>query len=326
MRSPRSTTVCLFGRSPALRAETLALAAAIIAGSAAPCLAQAWLPAQGEGAVTLSHQLVHSPAHLNRDGTPNPANGKEWIHAVHGDVEYGLSDRLSVSGGLLWLATKWVGSESNRHGPLDDGTFHYSLQDLETRLHYQVATGRLAIAAHGAVSLPTRGYETRGHAAFGRGLSDVSVGVSAASVLARPGGLRALQGVYAAASVSYSFVERSSDEPQFDLDRINGDFAVGRRLGRRVSVRGFGAWQVMRDGLTFPLTAHEREEFFSHHDQLARSSYLQLGGGVGIGLQPDLLLSLAAFSTASGRNLHSVRSLTTALTWSFGAMTFKVRD
>ena len=122
-------------------------------------------------------------------------------------------------------------------------------------------------------------------------------------------------------TVSYTFAERVRGV-DLDLDRINGDFDVGTHVGRRIDVRGFAAWQVMRDGLRLgPQEGHP--ELTLTHDRFARASFLQAGGGLSVGLRRNLDLTLSGFATVSGRNVHAVRAIVSGLTWKFGG-NFKV--
>ena len=272
--------------------------------------AQAWVTPDGEGSVSVLHQFVTSGVHLDRDGKPNRELGRETMHIVFLDTSLGITDRLDIGGSLVWLATKWEGHHGDRHGPLDTGEYHGTVQDGRIALRYQLGRGPIAVAPFVAFGSPLARYETRGHSAFGRKLRELQLGASVGRDLPfMPGG-------YASASVAYAFAQGVEDVP-FDLDRINGDFEAGSAVGRRVSLRGFGAWQVMRDGLTFPL-APQLARFGPIHDRLARASYLQLGGGATFAATRRLDVVVNAFATARGKNMHALNAVVTGVTWKFG--------
>ena len=251
---------------------------------------------------------MRSDVHLNREGLGTRALGSETFHVVSLDGTYGLRERLAVEAGVVWLATKWTGPEQDRHGPLDTGVYHATFQDFRVALRYQLTRGPVAIAPFLAINLPTHDYETRGHSAFGRNLRELQAGVSVGRRLAGHG--------YVYAGVSYAWSAKVKGV-ELDLDHLNGDVEIGHRAGRRVNLRGFSKWQVMWDGLQLgPLTEHVH--LSPVHDRFARASYVQLGGGAALDLNGRTTLSIDAFVTNGGRNVHAVYALVTGVSWTFG--------
>jgi hypothetical protein len=271
-------------------------------------VAQAWVVPPGEGSVAVYYQFVRSDVHLNREGNGNRALGSETFHVVALEGVYGLTDRFAVEGSVAWLATKWTGDKDHRHGPVDTGIYHGAVQDLRVVLRYQLIGGQVAVAPFVAVGVPSHAYETRGHSAFGRQLSELQMGLSV--------GKRARHGAYAHGSFAYSISE-GVDGVDLDLDHLNGDVEIGSSLARRVVVRGFATWQVMRDGLQLGQQT-EHLELTPVHDRFARASYLQLGGGAIVDVGERTALSVSAFRTASGRNVHDVFAIVSSVTWRFG--------
>ena len=264
------------------------------------------LPA-GEGAVTVWYERATSSEHLNREGQADRL-GSELFHVVFGDVDYGLTDRLTVGGTLVWLGTEWNGPEHLSHGPIDTGEFHYSLQDVRLDARYSADVRSVTVTPFISLGTPTRDYEVRGHSAFGRGLADTQVGVGFGGSVGRAG--------YLYSSVAYAFVERVDDAP-YDMDRINGELEFGHGVGAGLWARGVFTWQIMRDGLELgPQTEHF--ELREIHDRLARASYTQLGGSLAIPLGGRFELEAGGFGTLTGRNFHKVVAFVSALTWRFG--------
>lgn len=288
-----------------MSARRIAAVLAACVTFAAPARGQA-LPA-GEGSITISHAFYHSGVHFNRTGGADRL-GRETFHVLFTDVLYGVTDRLSIGGTAAWMATKWTGPDALRHGPLDTGVFHQSWQDARIEARYAMNVGRLSITPFAGAGGPMTGYEVRGHSAFGRGLSDVQVGVDVGQPVRRLGHLDA--------SVAYAFVERAPGA-DFDMDRISGEVGLGRPVSSRVYVRGVLTWQLMRDGLQVPIAQHEshHREF---HDRLARASYLQLGGMVSVPVTMRLRLNAGGFGTVRGKNIHSVLAVVSGVTWAFG--------
>jgi len=270
--------------------------------------AQAWVMPGGEGAVTISHQFIASPVHIDRTGTATRELGRETIHVAVSEVSYGVTDRLTSELSLVGLATRWEGPDRHRHGPLDTGDFHYSMQDLRVAVRYQLLDGRVKVAPFAAFGGPTTDYESRGHSAFGRHLEEFTLGASL-------GGSDAV-GAYWQATAAYAIVN-DIDSEDFNLDHANADVEVGLAVGSRFTVRAFGSGQWMWDGLKVgPQTDHLH--LLTDHDRFTQSSFLNLGGGAAVALTPRLDLSVSAFTTVSARNFHAVRALATSLTWKFG--------
>jgi hypothetical protein len=79
-----------------LRSALVALAVPVtLAGFAAPARAQAWLPAQGEGSVSLLFQDMLAKNHYF--GTTPEDLGRIRAETMVLDVIYGVTDRIAVS-------------------------------------------------------------------------------------------------------------------------------------------------------------------------------------------------------------------------------------
>jgi hypothetical protein len=306
----------LEARSRARYARVRCIAVACFIALPAIAGGQAWIAPAGEGTVAVVHQYVHSDVHLNKEGIGTRALGSEAFHAVALEGSYGLRQRLAVEGSVVWLATKWTGP-GPAHGPVDTGIYHGALQDFRFAVRYQLTDGAVAVAPFVAVGVPSHAYETRGHSAFGRDLSEIQLGVSAGR------GFRWFRGAgHVHGTVAYAASEGVAGV-DLDLDHVNGDLEVAASVATRVQVRGFTNWQVMRDGLQLgPQVDHY--DLSPVHDRFARASYLQVGAGATIAAGPRATFSMSAFATLTGRNVHAVRGLVTGLTWRLGGG-FKVR-
>lgn len=272
-----------------------------------PAAAQAWVTPRGEGAVTVSHQLVGSTDHVTRTGDRVSTLGRETLHVGVGEAIYGVTDRLSAELSLAWVTTKWIGRVEDRHGPLDTGDFHGTFQDIRVAARYQLVEGPVNVAPFVAYGGPVTGYETRGHSAFGRHMEELTLGTSVGGAVARRGYWQVLG--------SYAFVN-DIDTEDFNLDHVNGDAEVGVGLGR-VTARVFGSGQWMWDGLQLgPMTDHYHLQ--ANHDRFAQSSYLNAGGGVSVSLSSRVDLGVTGFTTVSARNFHALKAIVTSLTWKFG--------
>src|SRR4051812_39311150 len=89
--------------------------------------AQAWLPAAGEGTVSIQWQNVFSRDHFVPT-TPVDIGHIE-SHAVVFDVTYGLTDKVAVDVSLPFIASKYDGPQPHPTA-LDDGAYHGAVQDF----------------------------------------------------------------------------------------------------------------------------------------------------------------------------------------------------
>src|SRR5258705_1233877 len=122
----------------------------MLATSAGAARAQAWLPAQGEGAVSFVYQDLFDRYH-QFPGIGKVDNGPTTSRSVLVDVTYGLTNRIAISFGMPWVAAKYVGSAPHPlvdvsgptptfYGatPLDDGSFHGTFQDVRFDIRYSL--------------------------------------------------------------------------------------------------------------------------------------------------------------------------------------------
>ena len=99
-----------------------------------PGHAQAWLPAQGEGVVSFVFQDQYYRFHVAPGGRADV--GPTRSRAILADVTYGLRDKVAVSVGIPWIATKYAGPrphplpDFSGPTPIDDGTWHTTAQDF----------------------------------------------------------------------------------------------------------------------------------------------------------------------------------------------------
>src|SRR6202795_260214 len=116
---------------------------------AAPARAQAWLPAKGEGSVSILYQDVFVKDHMQ--ATTPVDYGQIYSKTLLLDVTYGVTDNLAISFAIPWTAARYDGSRAHPladlsgptpvfYGvqPLDDGTYHQTLSDLRFDVRYNI--------------------------------------------------------------------------------------------------------------------------------------------------------------------------------------------
>ena len=133
---------------------------------------------------------------------------------------------------------------------------------------------------------PTRDYATFAHAAPSSGLEQYLIGVAAGRRLDP-----ILEAGFAQFRYSYAFAEKVLGVSH---DRSNADLEVGYFVTPSLGVSVLGSFQRTHGGLELPLpgtpenTAFQNTPYYVHHDQLAQSNYLNVGGIVSYALTPTV--------------------------------------
>jgi hypothetical protein len=177
-------------------------------------------------------------------------------------------------------------------------------------LHYQLTEGPIALAPYVQYSAPIKSYPVLGHAAPGRGLDELWLGVFVGRDLDRW-----LPRSYAQIRYNYAFVEKVVG---ISHDRTNIDAEVGYRASARWTLRAVALWQQTHGGIDVPVPP--TDPLFPYHDQLADESFTILGGGISWAMNSRSSLYLLGLHSMRGRNGHKVdRSFSIGWSQSFEA-------
>ncbi len=289
-----------------------------LASTSLPVAGQAFTPPQGVGSITLAWQYVDNTGHRLSDGYLREA-GQSVTTSVAFELEYGFTDRLSVTLAIPYVFAKYTGSQPPPSGlPVDVcACWHSSFQDFALSARYRLGDGPWAVTPLLRYVQPSHNYTYQGEAVVGRNLNELQVGVAT--------GLRLvgfLPDATVGAGYAYSFVERIAD---VSIDRSNGYVDLGYALTRRLYVRAVGTWQQTHGGLRFgsvtgdpffPPGELNTPERFSQRDRLLRTNYWQVGGGVSYSTGPvDIFASIIGY--VWGRDAHAGQSYTVGATWYF---------
>ena len=277
--------------------------------------AQAWLPLQGQGEVTVTYENLYVKYHRDYRGHKFDA-GPIRTNTVITTLEYGLTNRLTLDADITHVTSKYEGFVGPvPHGPPDTGFYHPTFQDVRFGVRYNLFRGPVVVTPLVLVGIPTHHYETRGHTAVGRDLKEVQFGVNVG---------RDLEGIiprsYAELRYSFAVVEKVRD---FNLNRSNADFEFGYYATPRLTLRLTGAWQHTYGGVRFPLD-EDIPDFHELHDRAAKSQFLRFGGGLSFSLSKSLDLNLDAGNTVKGANTHGARGISIGITWRFYRGGFRV--
>lgn len=294
-----------------------------LAMSALPARAQAWLPPQGEGTVSILFSDVLSNTHFF--GTEPADAGRIRSETIVVDATYGVTDRFAFSVALPFVASEYTGNSSSPFAiphpqplypgvnPLDDGSYHTVVQDFRFAARFNLVKKRgFALTPFVGSLVPSHNYDVFAHAAAGRNLNELQVGVSAAKVFES-----ALPGVFVQASYSYGIVQQVLDIAH---NRSMVSAEAGYFVTPKVRVIGLGSGQITHGGVDLSPAVGFDPIRFPVHDQISRDNFLTLGGGVAyaIGETIDLFGSVVHALAAPQRNGHQIgHGVTVGLTKSF---------
>jgi hypothetical protein len=298
----------------------------VLAASSTTARAQAWLPAQGEGAVTFVYQNMFDKYH-QFPGIGKVDNGPTTSRSVLVDVTYGLTDKVAISFAIPWIASKYVGPSPHPladvsgptprfYGvsPLDDGSFRGTFQDVRFDVRYNLTKKWLVLTPFIGTSGPTHGYATLAHASPGQALKQLQMGVAGAKMLDS-----VVPGLFVQGRYAYGIAEKKLD---ISHNRSNADLEVGYFVTPRLRVLAIGAGQVTHGGIDMVRNARVNlpPEQFLHHDQISRINFLNVGAGASYSVTERIDVFGSMIRTVAARNGHLIdRGLTVGLSWSFSA-------
>ena len=297
------------------------LGASIIAILASTAHAQAYVPAQGEGAVSMLFQDQSYKYHFAAT-TPEDV-GPIYAKTLLFDVTYGLTDRVALTIGLPVIATKYDGEfdhplpDFSGPNPIDNGNWHAGAQDFRFDVRYNVTRNLfdkgIALTPFVGSIVPSHDYPYFVHAGFGRRLREVQIGASAAKLFER-----GLPGLLVQTRYAYGFVERVVD---ISHNRSLASVEVAYFVTPKLRLIGMTAAQRTHGGIDF-FGARSRavlpREQYVHHDQIQRENMTTVGGGASYSLTDSLDLYGSLARNFAQRNGHGLtRGLSMGISWSF---------
>ena len=278
-----------------------------------PAAAQAWVPARGEGSLSLQYQNYYTLGHYNLKGQPN-TNGATHTKAIALELDYGLTDEIGLTLGVPFIASKYTGPPSyevanipTTPGPLDNGQYHGAVQDFHVELRRLFMAGPVVVVPFAGGTVPSHAYETRGEAVPGRGRPELQVGASVGLPTDRLFPRTHLHVRYALGMAP----PKNGHSAVRSLIGVEG----GVHLLPRVGVRGILTWQVRNKGPLAPELAADWE----HHDRYIVGNFFNAGAGVTVPITRSTEIAAVWVQTVSGKNgAHRARLFTVGASWSFG--------
>jgi len=282
--------------------------------------AQAWLSPKGEAWLTLGYGNMFATRHYlgspDPDGTNSIDRGHMRSQSIGLQVGYGITDRLTASVGIPFVDSKYYGAfphtQNGVRVPQDDGNYHGFLQDYSIHLGYQLSTESIAVAPFVTAVIPSHSYPTLTHASPGKGLNEYWVGTSAGSRLDR-----ILPGSYVEMTYAYVFVDKV-EGLDINLDRSNLAAELGYFVTPSLCARLLATGHYTHGGLVFRTSANLPPDLYVHHDQIGKTSAVNLGGGLSYTLTGSTEVYVSYIRTVYGRAGHKIDdALSFGVGWSF---------
>ncbi|MDZ7645623.1 MAG: hypothetical protein U5K76_16180 [Woeseiaceae bacterium] len=303
---------------PVTSASFLLLVATLFA---APVLgAEAHDSRAGHGEVGLTLQYISVDGFEGSLG--NVPLGEVQTQVVNIDVDYHLTDRLTLVAGIPFVRERYLGPFD--HDPLaldpprtdvpnvDLGDWNTDFQDFHLGVRYLLKESpQLIIEPFAVAGIPSNDYPFFGHAAIGRNRAQLDIG---SSFIYRP----PISDAWYRLDLSYVFVEKTLG---VSINHLNAHAEAGYFFSRRLSGRLF---VLYRDGsgldfpVDFPPPAERTDEMWYQHDRLVRHNFTNAGAGVDWLLNDRYRLSTSVFTMLRAVQIHDVEyAISVSLSRSF---------
>ena len=271
----------------------------------------------GHGHISASFQVIRIDGFKSSIGTL--PIGTADTQSINIDVDYNLTDRLSLSVGLPYIRKRYNGA--GVHDPLtlnpprpevenvDIKDWNSGFQDFHLGLRYVVRDGPLTIEPYAYLGTPSNDYPFFGHAAVGQNLLKFDVG---SNFLWTPG----LSNAYYNLSLGYVFVEET-------LGVDISHWLINARAGYffNDSVSGSIFTQLKKGhGLTFPddFPPPRTSEMWYQHDRLVKHNYMNVGIGLDWNINSKYSLTTSVMTMVWAEQVHVMKyAVTIGLSRSF---------
>jgi hypothetical protein len=320
-----------------IRNRTILAALVVMTGSAQRAAAQAWVPDEGSLSISLNYDFSPSTAIVEsvKEGSPPGTEAPELpfnitSHSIALGVEYvpieNLGLRLSVP-----LIGATLDPESARnpadpsmklddflHGPCDDGSMCWSIQDARLDARYMIIDDPVAFSVLVGGSLPLANYPHLGSAGIGRGLKQLHL--AAAAGVSFP----FLPELYAHVRYEFSLVESTSTGiPTVDAHSQNKS-DIGAQIGYfilpELEINVGMDLRFAHGGFNFvdwdfsDVKQTPEQDF---HDMILRENFFLIGGGASYDITESLTVSLVTRFFISGTNTRNAHHFGGGLSYAF---------
>src|SRR5262249_53719481 len=124
------------------------------------------------------------------------------------DITWGIRDRIALGISLPLVSSRFLTAGTAPHpSSLDNGSFHTTVTDFRVDLRYNAVNHRnLVITPYASLVTPSHGYEYFAHAAPGRHVNELQLGVSVGTTVDQ-----LLPGMFVQARYGYGIQEQFVD-------------------------------------------------------------------------------------------------------------------
>jgi hypothetical protein len=251
----------------------------------------------------VAYQNIYTRDHLFSEGEEYDGGRIRMNMAVFG-LSYSFTDQLAASASVPYVSARYDG-RSPHATSVDNGSYHGGFTDLRLDLRYNLLREPAMVTPFVSAIIPTRDYPTFAHAALSSGLEQYLVGVSMGRRLDP-----ILDAGFAQLRYSYAFVEEVLGVSH---DRSNADLEIGYFLTPSLGLSAIGSYQKTHGGIELPLpgtpaaAAFRRTPYYVHHDQLAQSNFLNVGGIVSYALTGTVDVFASYQTMVWGRSVHAIQ-------------------
>jgi hypothetical protein len=236
----------------------------------------------GRGSLRLEYQFIRTGAFDSSIGDIDIGNTDG--HTFLLSAEFALNDRWTLFASLPWISKRHQGALP--HDPVnditewdppdltlvDDGDFHSDFQDLYVGVSYLAKSGALSLAPFVSYGLPTHNYPIYAHAAVGRNIWHVPVGVAWSY-------LPHFSDFYFSGDVAYVFSQKTLG---VDISHWLINTTVSYYVTPSFAPKVFVSIKHGTEGLDWPddydITALNDQKWY-YHDRMIKHNFIN--GGVG---------------------------------------------
>lgn len=287
-----------------------------VAAFQAPLIAQAWLPSQGEGTVSILYQNDIDRLHVFSNGRTKD-RGHVYFNAVVLSSDFAPTKRIAISFSLPYMDGKYAGAyphelvrgQPDTVVPVDDGSYHGGFQDFRFTVRYALTPNHSwQITPLFQVTVPSHAYPSFGHAAIGLDEHEYRGGVNVGRRL-DPFLPRAfVQGQYAFGA---SPLVAANIAPK----RSYGELQFGYLVSRRFTVQASSVLLYSHNGIDLDYNLFPdnlTEEQYLNHDRISRSRLLDVAGSIAYQANASSNVYVSVGHSLWGINGHLRYLVTTA--------------
>lgn len=273
--------------------------------------AQAWIPEQGQALISMHYAYGDIKDHLSKDYIVTDL-GRVYSHAVHVDLEYGISNNVALSASAPAIVSQYVGTKPHQFEgeATDDDIFRGGFQDFEFKVRYMSLLSPLVVTPFMSVVIPSHDYKSFGHTSVGRDLRELHVGLYLGKLATFIS-----DNLYTEVGYDFAYVEKLDD---ISANRSTVDFTLGYFATPTVTVSTTMLYLNTHGGV-IPSDIKEINDAIGwhDHDRHTAAEYFNLGGSISVAVSDASSFFVSYTSTLWGKNVMAPRTIALGSTWSF---------